>query len=150
MRNRGAMAICAVAIAMAGHVSAETLPPDFVLSLLRFGIECQRSDKPRNVYLGDAERFALQVEKPVAPVSPDGVKPARERVTYRAFYRDMIEPEMNGDAIILRCRAEAKCIAVYKAGSIERTNTLRISSCSYRTATLVVGAAREFIRQGQP
>lgn len=150
MRNRFRMVLLSVAVAAAGPACADPFPSDFLLSVLRFGIECQRSDKPRNAYLGNAERFAIQVEKLAPASSSDVVKRAPDRVTYRAFYRDMIEPEMNGDAVILRCRAAAKCIAVYKSGVVERASSLRISSCSYRTAALVVGAAREFIRLGQP
>lgn len=140
-----------IAFVASGPASAEQFAPDFLLSILRFGIECRGPETPRKVYLGDEARFAVRVAKPSpSPALSEGEKQSPPQVTYRAFYRDLSEPNAADAAVTLRCRAGAKCIAAYRSGAVERVSAIRLDTCSSRTATLVTGAAREFIRSGHP
>lgn len=131
-----------------GAAEADDVPADFMLSLMRFGIQCQQATAPRKTYLGDAKRFAVSVEQASAPA--EGEKPVTTRTTYRAFYRDLREPNVAQGAVTLRCKAQAPCIAVNKGGEVERANVVQLETCSPRTATLVSGAAREFIKSAAP
>jgi hypothetical protein len=137
-----------LAFVASSPASADKLAPDFLLVLLRFGIECQRPTTPRKVCLGDDLRFAVRVEKsfPSLPIL-EGEKPSQSLVTYRAFYRDMTESK---NSVTLRCRMGVTCITAYRSGALEKISSVRLDTCSPRTATLVIGAAREFIRSGHP
>ncbi|MDB5641104.1 MAG: hypothetical protein JWN07_421 [Hyphomicrobiales bacterium] len=149
MRNLVRLALLgAMTLAVPVQVHAQDVTPDFVLSLLRFGVECRRPAMPRQAYIGDAARFAVSIER-AQPPSADGVAQPNERVTYRAFYKDLGEPEISDSSVVLRCRANAKCMAAYKKSGIERAGSIRLETCSARTATLVAGATRQFIRTGQ-
>jgi hypothetical protein len=140
-----ALVFCLALAAPAGAL-AQDVSPDFLLSILRFGIECKRPNAPRNTYLGDETRLAVSVEQQ-SPAAADGTKSAN-RVTYRAFYRDLIEPDARENTVVLRCRAEAKCITAYRTGATERVSTLRLQTCSPRTAMLVSSAAKQFVESG--
>jgi hypothetical protein len=143
------LVVGSLAFFVSGAVQAENLAPDFVLSLLRFGLECQRAATPRRVYLGDRARFAVSVEQPT-PAASGGAPQRPARVTYRAFYRDLAEPNLSDSAVTLRCRAASQCISVYRGAAVARASTLRLDTCSPRTTILVRGAARELIRAGGP
>lgn len=148
------------------QASSPTPPPDFLLSLLRFGVECRRAALPRSRYLGDETRFAVTVERSGGGPPPMSAATAADggleggaaavtatttvRTTYRAFYRDLVAPVSDDNSVLLQCRAGAKCIAGYRDKGIERLSRLRLATCSSRTATLVVGAARVFIEGGRP
>jgi hypothetical protein len=147
MRNCG-LSIAVALLIPVGPLHAETVPGDFLLSLLRFGVECRQVAAPRKTYLGDATRFAVTVEQPATPSAEE--KPSPSRVTYRAFYKDLAEPTASEARVTMRCKGVAKCVAVYRGGAVERADAFQISTCSPRTATLVLGATRELIRSATP
>ena len=143
MRFHG-LSIAVALVIPVGPIHAETVPGDFLLSLLRFGVECRQAAAPRKTYLGDATRFAVVVEQPATPSAEE--KPPPSRVTYLAFYKDLAEPTASDARVTMRCKGVSKCVAVYRGGTVERADAFQLSTCSPRTATLVLGATRELIR----